>query len=238
MSVDIYHGDCMSLMKELPDNSVDLIITDPPYNIETKHGAGIYKQDSKRYIKSLEGMCDGFSPEVLDELCRVLKKINIYFFCSQKQILPLLEYFHNQKGCNWNLITWHKTNPVPACCNKYLTDTEYVLFFRDKGVPIYGDYDTKRTWYTTPLNKADKNKYGHPTVKPLGIVQNFVVNSSLEGDLVLDPFTGSGTTGVACANTGRNFIGYEINPQYFEVAQKRIRSTLIDKSLPQEIVEA
>lgn len=209
------------MLKHLPDKSVDLVVTDPPYVIETK-GAGIYKQSDKQYIKELESMKDGFSTQILDELCRVMKKINIYLFCSQKQIIPLLDYFVKGKGCNWNLLVWAKTNPVPACGNKYLTDTEYILFFREKGVPIYGTYETKFTYYVTPLNQADKRKYDHPTVKPLKIVSNLIFNSSQEGDIVLDPFLGSGTTAVAAKNLGRRYIGVEINPEYFITAENRL----------------
>ena len=209
------------MLKHLPDKSVDLVVTDPPYLIETR-GAGLYKQPDKQYIKELESMRDGFSTQILDELCRVMKKINIYFFCSQKQIIPLLKYFVENKGCNWNLLAWHKGNPVPACGNKYLTDTEYILFFREKGVPVYGAYETKFTYYVTPLNQKDKRKYNHPTVKPLKIVKNLILNSSNEGDIVLDPFLGSGTTAVAAKILNRRYIGVEINPEYFITAENRL----------------
>lgn len=185
----LYQGDCLEVMKNIEDGSVDLVVTDPPYEIATT-GAGIYKQADKQYVKELNGMKDGFSEEVLDELCRVMKKINIYFFCSQKQIIPLLDYFVKKKKCNWNILSWHKTNPIPACGNKYLTDTEFILFFREKNVKVYGSFDTKRTWYATPLNQSDKKRYGHPTVKPLSILENLVVNSSQEGEVVLDCFMG------------------------------------------------
>ena len=218
---DLRNGDCLEVMKQIPDGSVDLVVTDPPYLIATS-GAGIYKQADKQYVKELNGIRDGFSEKVLDELCRVMKKINIYLFCSQKQIIPLLNYFVEKKKCNWNLLTWHKTNPVPACGNKYLTDTEYILFFREKGVQINGEYKTKFTYYVTPLNTADKKLYGHPTIKPVEILQNLIVNSSSPGDVVLDPFMGSGSTGVACNNTGRNFIGIELDKGYFDTAKARI----------------
>lgn len=217
----LYQGDCLEVMKNIEDGSVDLVVTDPPYEIATT-GAGMYKQADKQYVKELNGMKDGFSQEVLDELCRVMKKINIYFFCSQKQIIPLLDYFVKKKKCNWNILSWHKTNPIPACGNKYLTDTEFILFFREKGVKVYGSFDTKRTWYVTPLNQSDKKKYGHPTVKPLSILENLVVNSSQKGEVVLDCFMGSGSTGVACLNTNRNFIGIELDEGYFNIAQNRI----------------
>ena len=221
----IYNMDCIKGMKQMPNKSVDLVVTDPPYLIETS-GAGIYKQDDKQYVKELNEMKDGFSREVLDELCRVMKKINIYFFCSQKQIIPLIDYFVKEKKCNWNLLTWHKVNPVPACGNKYLTDTEFILFFREKGVRIYGEYKSKFTYYVTPLNQKDKKSYGHPTIKPLDIVSNFIINSSNEGDIVFDPFMGSGTTAVAAMKCNRNFLGYELNQDYYDICNKRIQEAI------------
>lgn len=174
-------------------------------------------------------MSNGFSTDVLDEICRVMKQINVYFFCSQKQIIPLVQYFVKGKQCNWNLLSWHKTNPVPACGNKYLTDTEFILFFRQKGVRVYGSFETKRTWYATPLNVCEKHKYNHPTVKPVNIIKNLILNSSQQGGLVLDPFMGSGTTGVACVNTNRNFIGMELDEKYFETAKQRIEKAKEEK---------
>ena len=223
-SIDLRLGDCIESMRALPAKSIDLVVTDPPYKIETS-GAGIYKQHDKRYVKELESMRDGFAVEVLDELCRVMKKINCYFFCSQKQIMPLLDYLKKKKKCNWNMLSWHKTNPVPACGNKYLTDTEFILFFREKGVKVHGTFATKRTWYATPLNQRDKKKYGHPTIKPLEIIENLVINSSQEGERVLDPFMGSGTTGVASKKLGRDFVGIEIDQTYFATAKERIDET-------------
>ena len=218
-----YNEDCMEIMKHLPDSIFDLVVTDPPYEIATR-GAGIYKQDDKKYVQELDVMSNGFSEEVLDQLCRLMKKINIYIFCSQKQIIPLLTYFVVNRGCNYNIITWHKTNPIPACGNKYLTDTEYILFFREKGVRIYGTYETKKTWYATPLNQGDKKKYNHPTIKPVDILQNLIINSSKEGEVVFDPFMGSGSTGVACKKTNRDFVGIEIDKTYYDIAVERIEA--------------
>lgn len=223
-NITLYHGDCLEIMKNIPDNSIDLIVTDPPYVIET-NGAGIYKQADKQYVKELNDIKDGFSEEILDEICRVMKKINVYFFCSQKQIIPLLNYFVEKKKCNWNILSWHKSNPLPACGNKYLTDTEFILFFREKGVKIYGEFKTKFTYYVTPLNQKDKKKFGHPTIKPIDIVQNLILNSSQVGDVVCDPFMGSGTTGVGCVNTNRKFIGIELNQDYFNIAKNRIEES-------------
>lgn len=218
--IEIHNDDCLDKLKEIQDNSIDLIVTDPPYDVDTK-GAGVY--GSVAQFKQIECMADGIKDEVLDELCRVMKKINIYLFCSQKQLLPLINYFTDKK-CNWNLLTWHKTNPIPTCNNKYLPDTEYILFFREKGVKIQGTYDTKKTYFITPINAKDKELYQHPTCKPVDILKNFIINSSNENDVVLDPFMGSGSTGVACINTHRNFIGIEIDAKFYETAKTRLIS--------------
>lgn len=227
----IRQGDCMELMKRIPDKSIDLIVTDPPYEIVTS-GGGLYTNKDKQYVKELNFIKNGYNEEILDEMIRILKKVNIYIFCSQKQIHKLLDYFLKNKNnidhilykrqINWNLLTWHKTNPVPACGNKYLTDTEYILFFREKGVKIYGSFDTKKTHYETPLNQKDKKLYRHPTCKPVDILKNFIVNSTNENDSVLDPFMGSGSTGEACLLTNRKFIGIELEEKYFNISKERL----------------
>ena len=223
MNYNLYKDDCLNILKNIKDNSIDLVIIDPPYNVETT-GSGLYKQNKRKYIKEIDSFSNGFPESVLEELCRAMKKINIYIFCSQKQIISLLKYFVEGKNCNWNIISWHKTNPVPACSNKYLTDTEYILFFREKGVKVYGNYESKKTWYLTPLNVLDKKKYNHPTVKPLDIIENFVLNSSKEEEIVLDCYMGSGTTGVAALKNNRKFIGIEVNDSYFKTATNRINN--------------
>lgn len=231
--MDLINDDCLKMLQEMPSGSIDLVVTDPPYLVETD-GAGLFgtkDYNGERYVmKHIDFMSNGFDPRILDELCRVMKKINCYFFCSQKQILPLLKYFVDGKKCNWNILSWHKSNPVPACGNKYLTDTEFILFFREKGVRIIGEFATKRTYYVTLTNKRDKKLYEHPTVKPLEIVKNLVLNSSNEGDTVLDPFMGSGTTGVAVKELGggRKFVGVEVNPEYYAIAQRRIAQQRIE----------
>ena len=217
----LYANDCLQVMKTLPDNSIDLVVTDPPYDVHAGKGGGAF--GSRSSFKEIEFMSNGFNEEVLDELVRVMKKINIYLFCSQKQIPLLVNYFVNKQHCNWNLLTWHKTNPVPACKNKYLSDTEYIFFAREKGVPILGEYKTKKTYYVTPNNAKEKKLYGHPTVKPQVILDNLVVNSSQENDVVLDPFMGSGSTGVATLNNHRKFIGIELKEKYYQTAEGRLK---------------
>lgn len=211
--------DCMDLMKELPDNFVDLIVTDSPYKIATSGGSFVGKRD---VFKDIDFMSDGLTIEQLDEICRVMKKINVYMFCSRKQIPFLYDYFVKEKKCNWNLLTLHKTNPVPACGNKYLSDTQYIMFFREQGVKLGGTFETKRTWWSLPFDKKLKDKYKHPSIKPVEVLENLIINSSSKGDVVLDPFMGVGSTGVACLKLGRRFIGYEIDKEYYNIAEQRL----------------
>lgn len=224
--ISLLNGDCLELLGDIPDKSVDLVVTDPPYEIDTSLGGGIYRQPNHGYIKRLTDIDSGFSPRVLDELVRVLRRINIYIFCSQRQIIPLLDYFVRERGCNWNLLDMIKTNPVPACGNTYMKDKEFCLFFREKGVRLYGTYETKKTYYLTTVNDRalDNKAYGHPTVKPYELVERLVMNSSKEEETVLDPFMGSRTTGAVCRKLKRSFIGMELNREYFESARRRIES--------------
>lgn len=235
ISYVLKNGDCLELIKTIPDKSVDLVVTDPPYEINTT-GGGLYKQDDKRYIHSLNSIKDGFNPQVLKEIVRVMKRVNVYFFCSQKQIPKLLDYFLNNysnkdhelyhRKINWNLLIWSKTNPIPACGNKYLSDAEYILFFREQGVKVYGNYETKKTHYETPLWVQDKKLYNHPTCKPVFMLKNFIINSSQENEVVLDPFMGSGSTGEAAIKLNRKFIGFEIDGQHFETARERVKNAI------------
>lgn len=219
----IHNVDCMEGFKSIPDRSVDLVVMDPPYSFSRTEGAGVYGK-SRPYYKELKGLANGVSNEILDVLMEKMKAPNIYIWCNKAQLRQLFDYFED-RDCFTDLLTWHKSNPIPTCCNKYLSDTEYLFFAKGKGVKIYGSYETKRKWYVSELNTADKKAYGHPTVKPLNIIKNLIINSSRGGDTVLDPFIGSGTTAVACKLTGRHYIGFEIDPDYYRTACERVRNT-------------
>ena len=174
----------MEIFKEIPDKSIDLIITDPPYLIE---------------------------------------KPNLYIWCNVKQIPQYIKYFCIDRDCKVEFIIWHKPNAMPLFNNKYLTDKEYCLYFKKSGYCQPENYQAAKTVYEIPINIKDKKKYGHPTIKPLEIIENLVRNSSHEGDIILDPFIGSGTTAVASIKNNRQYIGMELNEEYYKIALKRIK---------------
>lgn len=154
--IDLRNGDCYELIKAIPDKSIDLIYTDVPYDIEDNGGGGCFGEKKRNYHSEYERVCEnseasrvykstmksingikelafGIDYSILDEFCRVCKAIYVYIWCSKKQILPLMQYFVGEKGCRFELLTWHKENPIPTCNGKYLSDTEYLLMFRENG---------------------------------------------------------------------------------------------------------
>lgn len=219
--------DCMEGIKLLDDNSIDLVVIDPPYKLNLNK---VKKTSTfNNYANELLELKDGFDLKVLDLLIQKMKKINIYIYCSKRQVKELLDYFMS-KGCNYELLTWHKMNPSPLTNNNYLPDTEYIVFARERGVRLYGNYHTKRKYYISGTNQVDKKKYKHPTIKPLPLIENHIENSSKPGDVVLDCFAGSGAMLVGAINKGRRFIGFEINEEYFKIAEKRIKEALEQKA--------
>lgn len=248
--IQLYNADCYEKLKEIPDKSVDLVIIDPPYLFAGHGGGGAFgtkkrdyhaeyeslfkktgstyeterlriKANKARAAADLAGINSGFSYDLLDMLDAKLKAINAYIWCSKAQLCSILNHYVDN-NCSVDVLTWHKTNPTPTCNNTYLSDTEYLVFAREKGVKVYGSYHTKRKYYVTPANVEDKKKYGHPTIKPQFIIENLITNSSVPGGVVLDCFMGSGTTGAAAKALGRSFIGIELDEKYFNIAKKRI----------------
>lgn len=226
----IYNMDCekgiLQLIKE--NQKVDLIVTDPPYLL--KHLEHDSKSQLGRSVRKYKqelidsGLTKGVADSIFKLLWDVMKKPNFYFFCNRAQIQQYLNFFVNKNKCAWEMLIWNKTNVPPFYSNKYLCDKEYILHFR-KGTSCHPkSYQNAKTVFTSSTNKKDKALYGHPTIKPLEIVKTLVENSSYEGDLVLDPFMGSGTTAVAAKQLNRVYIGFEINKMFYEASQKRLAS--------------
>ena len=232
----MWQGDCLERMKDIPDKSIDLIATDPPYLISSINGGGTINNKMK-LNKSLQDLTivditKGYDIELFGkEFVRIMKEINIYFWCNKRQIPDYFNFYVNQLKCKYEVLCWHKTNALPTYSNKYLTDTEYCLYFhKGKGKCFPQSYEDAKTYYIAPSNQSDKRKFKHPTIKPLDFMEKIIRNSTRENAIVLDPFMGSGTTGVAAANTGRKFIGIELDEKYFETAKQRINDVVFSLS--------
>ncbi len=223
----IYNEDCLTGIKKIPDNFIDLVIIDPPYlinNHNVKYDSKL-AQSIKNYNNELydTNLTNGYDYNILDELIRVLKKINIYIFCNGEQIPFYIKYFVIDRKCKMDIIVWNKTNALPLFNNKYLSDKEYCLYFRKGGYCSPKNYEDAKTVFYYPINIKDKKKWNHPTIKPEELIRKLIRNSSKEGDIVMDSFMGSGTTAISCLKENRNFIGYEINEEFYKICLKRIK---------------
>ena len=119
MELDVIHNmDCLEGLRSLPDKCVDLIVTDPPYEFNDTRGGGTFGSKHRTYHAELDPLSKGVTKEVLDEMVRVMKKINIYIWCNKNQLRQYIDYF-DDLGCSMDLLTWHKTNPVPTCSNSH-----------------------------------------------------------------------------------------------------------------------
>lgn len=230
---EIHQNDCVEVMKEMIKNDVKvpLIVMDPPYEIKNTQTGGKSElnnsfQKSQTEIKEKQ-FTEGFDYDViLPLLTKLQDNINIYIWCNKEQIPKYLKYYVSELECSFDLIKWVKTNPVPTYNNKYMSDTEYCLYFRKGGFCNPQSYEDGSTLFTHPINKKDKNLYSHPTIKPIKIIDRLIRNSSKEGDLIFDPFMGSGTTGVSALKHNRKFIGSEIDKEYFNTSLQRIQNIL------------
>lgn len=212
-SVQLYLGDCAAIMPSLPTAEVDVVITDPPYDVRAGNGGGVFGQRS--HLVDTGGFTDGGC-----DFSFLLPFKNWFSFCSRKQLRELLEFAERCE--RFNVLTWCKPNPVPTCSNKYLPDLEFIVHGFSKG-RLFGGMDVKSQFIVYPCGQKLTT---HPNEKPLPIIEKLLSLGSRPCELVADPFMGSGTTGVACVRTGRRFIGIERDPQWFSVAVERIEAEL------------
>lgn len=216
----VYQGDCVELMRSWPDKSIDLVLTDPPYTIHAKSGGGLHR--SRKWLSDVAAAgLDTFSPTpFLDEVARVTKTAHGYIFLSRKNLAECIGWAEG-RGLNWDLLIMSKVNPIPTKNNKYLPDTELIFFFRGSG--SFWNNDLPLSFYRKVKTvSCRESQFGHPTEKPEAVIGELLMVSTREGDLVADPFLGSGTTAVVASRARRNFIGCEINPEFVAIAEKRI----------------
>ena len=209
--ITIYCGDCLEIMPQL--EPVDLVLTDPPYDIHAGRGGGCF--GNRDHLIKTGGFTDGgvdysFLYGIASWFC----------FCSIKQLSSLLML---ATECDhMNLLTWNKTNPVPTCNNKYLPDVEYIVHGFANG-RLFGKFVDKSTFH---LYSCGNKETEHPNEKPKTVISRLLRLGSEEGDIILDPFLGSGTTLVAAKELGRKAIGIEIEEEGCEISANRVEKAI------------
>jgi len=216
---DLRLGDCLEVMQTIPDKSVDLCLTDPPYNIARNNNFSTMGRAGIDFGEWDKGF-DLFS--YIDQVSRILKKDGSFVvFNAWRNLGAIADYAETQGFETKDMVRLEKSNPMPRNRDRrYITDYECAIWFVKKGAKwTFNRQDGK---YQRPKFVASIESGLHPTQKNLNLMENLLKIHSNQGDMVIDPFMGSGTTGVACKNLGRKFIGIEQDANYFEIAKKRI----------------
>jgi len=224
MSNIIYHNaDSLEVLKSIPDGSVDFILTDPPYEVDATSGGGYVnnKANTKPIAERIGHLSQGFDMDTyFQEFERVLKKMNTAIFCSNKQVPKIMSWFMD-RGYFTTLLVWHKYNAIPSVNNKYAPDLEFIVLARETGSPFNNmgvKEQSKLFRYPFPSGK-DRI---HPTEKPVNLLRRLLRIHTNEGNIVLDPFAGSMTTGIACHKENRDAVLIEIDKDMFEKAKTRL----------------
>ena len=217
--IDLYNGDCLELMKDISDNSVDMILTDIPYGVVNRSDNGL-----RNLNKEKADVFDLDMKEVLEEFYRISRG-QIVVFCGKEQFSNIYEFFANQKGTTRPII-WHKSNPSPMNGQYvYLSGVELAVWFKPKGRNVFNAHCKN-----TVFKHSNGSRKIHPTQKNVNLFEELITDNTNENEIVFDPFMGSGTTGVACLNTNRNFIGIELDDKYFNIAKERIEKHRINQN--------
>lgn len=232
-NIDIRLGDVLELFEELRSSSIDLIIADPPYNLGKDYGNN---QDLKECTEYLT-----FSRKWLSEAHRVLKNTGtIYVFMGVRFISYIYDIIDSESSMLFNSwITWHYTQGMGRKIGFSPRHDDILMFNKSRkftfnldAVRVPQKYYRARNnmrganpgdvWQFSHVHYCNENRQDHPTQKPEGLMERMVLASSNEGDMVLDPFSGSGTTLRVCQQLNRNCIGFEINPSYVEMTRDRL----------------
>lgn len=215
---ELYNGDCLEIMKQIPDKSVDMTLIDPPYGMSFRSNRRKDKYDNIKNDNDLS-----FLEYMFCELDRVLKdNTHIYVFCSWHHIDKFKIEFEKRFKLK-NIIVWEKNNHTTGDLKgSYAPKHEFVLFGH-KGRRLRNGYR-----YPDVLKASKTGNKLHPTQKPVDLLELFIEQSTSENNIVLDCFMGSGSTSVACMNTGRRFVGIELEEKYFDIAKERIKDLIVE----------
>jgi len=208
--INLMLGDCLERMKEIPDGSVDMVLADIPYGEVSQKSSGLRKLD-----RGNADACEIDLGKMVNECVRVCKG-SFYIFCGTQQISQIVSEFKSYK-LTTRVGAWEKSNPSPMNGSRlWLSGLEFCVFAR-KPNSVFNEKCQKALW----KNPVGRSKI-HPTEKPVALMERLISASCNRGETVLDFTMGSGTTGVAAKNLGRNFIGIEMDETYFDIAKQRI----------------
>ena len=221
----IYNMDCLEGMKGIDDKSIDLIVTDPPYKTTARgnygNTGGMLKK--KIYMEGKVFEHNNIKPsEFIPEFYRILKDGSHCYIMSNH--INLQNMINTSTECGFKFVKcliWNKGNKIMG--HYYMNQFEYILFLRKgKGKRINNCGTSDILDIPNKKQKGNDGKNLHDTEKPINLMQILVENSSQKNEIVLDPFMGIGTTAIACINTDRNYIGFELDDTYYDLASKRI----------------
>lgn len=219
----LLHGDCLYLMKDIPDKSVDLVVTDPPYGINYQSQRRKDKSEWKPKILNDEKPFIEFIPE----LKRIISPSgSIFIFTRWDKQQQFIDEMEREKLKVDNIIIWDKVvHGMGDLKKSYGSRYESIIFHSEKDFRFNG----KRPTDIIRAQRVNPNKLIHPNEKPVELLETIILQTTKENEVVLDCFMGSGSTGVACKNTGRDFIGIELDERYFNIACDRINNTTMRK---------
>ena len=215
--IKLLQGDCMELMNNIPNESIDLVLTDIPYGEVNRKDNGLRKLD-KENADILTFDLINFLEQLYDKA-----KSTIIIFCGKEQVSIIHSFFNNKQKKGMGTVRqliWEKSNPSPMNGQHiYLSGVENAIWFKKRG----GTFNAhcKNTVFKYPIGRSKL----HPTEKNHLLLQELILDNSNENDLILDPCMGSGSTGVVALQNNRNFLGIELNQNYFEIAKNRIEET-------------
>ena len=224
----IYNMDCIEYMATLPDGSVDLIVTDPPYKVTSKGNAGTMGGMMKStYMDGKIFKHNSIKPqEYIPEFYRLLKDgSHCYIMTNHVNLQEILNVATNSGFRFVKSLVWNKGNKISG--TYYMSQFEYVLFFRKgKGKKINKCGTSDILEVQNKKTKGEDGKNLHDTEKPVELMKILIENSSQENEVVFEPFMGIGATVIACKELNRQYVGCEIDEHYFNIAQERIKSIL------------
>lgn len=208
----IHNVDCLEFMKTLPDKCIDLVLTDPPYGMNFVSG---HRQNKHKPIENDNNL--EWLPDFITETGRILKDdAHAYFFCSFHNVDIFKQEIKKQLKVK-NILIWHKNNTgMGDLFGDYAPQYEMIIFCSDGSKKLNGSRDSNIIKAQRTLNEL------HPTQKPIQLIEYLIDKSSIENDIIFDPFLGSGTTALACKNLKRNYIGCEISNEYYKIANDRL----------------